>query len=180
MQSSAIIWFRSVPRSVRIAVPVAALALGAAACGSAAASNGAATATHPATAAAGITLQTHGGASGPYLTDAAGRSVYLWHADSGMSSSCSGACATAWPPVTTTATVHAGSGVQASDIGTITRSDGSKQVTYNGHPLYAFAGDRQVGQTNGQGSTAFGAPWWLVSPAGKAITATASSSSSMY
>jgi predicted lipoprotein with Yx(FWY)xxD motif len=184
MQSSAIKWLRSVPRSVRIAVPAAAIALGAAACGSAAASNGtpAAThpATHPATAAAGVTLETHQGAAGTYLTDASGRSVYLWHADTGMASTCVGACATAWPPLTTTGSVQAGNGVQASAIATITRSDGSTQVTYNGHPLYEFAGDRQAGQTKGQGSKAFGAPWWLVSPAGKAITSTSSASSSMY
>lgn len=182
MQSSAIQWFRSVPRSVRIAVPAAAIALGAAACGSAAASNGtpatARSATAPATAAAGVTLETHQGTAGTFLTDASGRAVYLWHADTGMASKCVGACATAWPPLTTTGSVHAGSGVSASDIGTITRSDGSTQITYNGHPLYEFSGDHQADQTNGQGSTAFGAKWWLVSPAGKAITTSNSSSSS--
>lgn len=184
MQSSAITRLRSVPRSLRIAVPVAAIALGAAACGSAAASNGTPAATHsashPPTAAAGVTLEAHQGAAGTYLTDVSGRSVYLWHADMGMSSKCAGACATAWPPLTTTGSVHAGSGVQASDIGTVTRSDGSTQITYNGHPLYAFAGDHQTGQTNGQGSTAFGARWWLVSSAGNAITASSRTSSSMY
>jgi predicted lipoprotein with Yx(FWY)xxD motif len=180
MQTSAIKWLRSVPRSVRIAVPAAAIALGAAACGSAAASSGTPAASHPAAAPPGVTLETHGGAAGTFLTDAAGRSVYLWHADTGMSSKCVGACATAWPPLTATGSVHAGSGVQASDIATITRSDGSTQITYNGHPLYTFAGDHQAGQTNGQGSTAFGAKWWLVSPAGTAITSANSSSSSMY
>src|SRR6516225_735690 len=124
MQSSAINWFRSVPRSVRIAVPVAAIALGAAACGSAAASNNATATTHhppsAAPSAAGVTLQTHQGPAGTYLTDASGRSVYLWHADKGMSSNCVGSCAVAWPPLTTTGSVAAGSGVQASDIGTIT------------------------------------------------------------
>jgi predicted lipoprotein with Yx(FWY)xxD motif len=188
MQSSAIKWFRSVPRSVRIAVPAAAIALGAGACGSAAASNGTPAASHsatspatsPATVAAGVTLETHQGAAGTFLTDASGRAVYLWHADSGMSSKCVGACATAWPPLTTTGSIHAGSGVSASDIGTITRSDGTTQITYNGHPLYEFVGDRQPGQTKGQGSTAFGAKWWLVNPAGQAITSTSSTGSSSY
>ena len=184
MQSSAISWFRSVPRSVRIAVPAAAIALGAAACGSAPASNGtpaaAHPATHPATATAGVTLETHQGAAGTFLTDGSGRSVYLWHADTGMASKCVGACATAWPPLTTTGSAQAGSGVMASAIGTITRSDGSTQITYNGHPLYEFALDRQAGQTKGQGSTAFGARWWRVNPAGKAITTTSSPSTPMY
>ena len=54
----------------------------------------------------------------------------------------------------------------ASDLGTITRSDGTKQVTYDGHPLYYFAGDSGAGMASGQGSDGFGAKWWLVSPAG--------------
>ena len=99
-------------------------------------------------------------------------------------SACTGACAAAWPPVTTTGSVTAGSGVTASDLGTITRSGGVKQVTYDGHPLYYFKGDTGAGTTNGQGLNAFGAKWWLVSPSGSQITSadavssTSSSSSS--
>jgi hypothetical protein len=66
-------------------------------------------------------------------------------------------------------------GVKTAKLGTITRSDGSKQVTYNGHPLYYFAGDPSAGKTTGQGNGSFGAKWWLVSPGGAAITASASS-----
>jgi hypothetical protein len=88
-------------------------------------------------------------------------------------SACSGACASAWPPVTGTATA-AGS-AKASDLGTITRSDGTKQVTYDGHPLYYFVGDSGPGTASGQGSDNFGAKWWLVSPAGSDITASVSS-----
>jgi hypothetical protein len=66
--------------------------------------------------------------------------------------------------------VTAADGAKAADLGTITRSDGSKQVTYLGHPLYYFAGDSGPGQTNGQGSNGFGAKWWLVAPAGTKIT----------
>ena len=72
----------------------------------------------------------------------------------------------------------AGSGVTASDIGSITRADGSKQVTYNGHPLYYFSLDKSAGDTKGQGSSNFGAKWWILSPAGDKITASAASSSS--
>jgi hypothetical protein len=63
----------------------------------------------------------------------------------------------------------------SSDLGTITRSDGTKQVTYDGHPLYYFAGDSGSGQANGQGSDAFGAKWWLVTPAGADVTASVTS-----
>jgi hypothetical protein len=109
-----------------------------------------------------------------------GKSVYLWVKDGKNMSACSGACAGAWPPVPATGSVTAGSGVTASDLGTITRSDGTKQVSYDGHPLYYFSGDSAAGQTNGQGSDGFGAKWWLVSPAGAQITSadTVSSTSS--
>ena len=106
---------------------------------------------------------------GTFLVDANGRALYLWDADHGSKSTCSGACAQAWPPVTTTGTPKASGAVKASLLGTTKRADGSSEVTYAGHPLYTFAGDTQAGQTNGQGSNGFGAPWWVVSPAGKAL-----------
>jgi hypothetical protein len=65
----------------------------------------------------------------------------------------------------------AGGGAKATDLGTITRSDGAKQATYDGHPLYYFVGDSGPGQTAGQGSDNFGAKWWLVAPSGAEITA---------
>ena len=71
-----------------------------------------------------------------------------------------------------TGTLTATGGAKASDLGTITRSDGTKQVTYDGHPLYYFVGDSAAGQTNGQGSDNFGAKWWLVAPSGAEITGT--------
>jgi predicted lipoprotein with Yx(FWY)xxD motif len=109
-----------------------------------------------------------------FLTDGSGRAVYLWVKDTGNASQCSGACAGAWPPVTSTGSVTAGGSAVASDLGAITRSDGTKQVTYDGHPLYYFAGDSAAGQASGQGSDGFGAKWWLVSPAGADVTATVS------
>jgi predicted lipoprotein with Yx(FWY)xxD motif len=112
-----------------------------------------------------------------YLTGASGRAIYLWEADKGSTSSCSGACAQAWPPVTTTGKPAAGSGVTASDLGTTKRSDGSEQVTYMGHPLYYFVADKTAGSTTGQGSDSFGAKWWLVAPSGSAIISGGSSSS---
>jgi hypothetical protein len=65
----------------------------------------------------------------------------------------------------------AAGGAKASELGTITRSDGTKQVTYDGHPLYYFVGDSAAGQANGQGSDNFGAKWWLVASSGAKITA---------
>jgi predicted lipoprotein with Yx(FWY)xxD motif len=109
------------------------------------------------------------------LTDGSGRAVYLWVKDTGDASTCSGACAGAWPPVMATGTVTAAGGASASDLGTITRSDGSKQVTYDGHPLYYYAGDSGSGMASGQGSDSFGAKWWLVSPSGSDVTASVSS-----
>ena len=106
---------------------------------------------------------------GTFLVDGNGRALYLWDADHGSKSTCSGACAQAWPPVTTTGTPKASGAVKASLLGTTKRADGSREVTYAGHPLYTFAGDTQAGQTNGQGSNGFGAPWWVVTPAGKAL-----------
>jgi hypothetical protein len=82
-----------------------------------------------------------------------------------------------WPPLTTTGAPKASAGVDASKLGTISRSDGTKQVTYSGHPLYYFIADKSAGETKGQGSNSFGAPWWLVTPSGQAITSGGSSSS---
>jgi hypothetical protein len=77
--------------------------------------------------------------------------------------------------VTATGTVTASGSAKASDLGTITRSDGTKQVTYDGHPLYYFEGDSGPGTASGQGSDGFGAKWWLVSPSGSDVTASVTS-----
>jgi len=120
-------------------------------------------------AGAASTLSTTTSSLGTFLVDAKGRTLYLWNADKGSMSTCTGACAQAWPPLTTTGTPKASGAVKSSLLGTTKRSDGSREVTYAGHPLYTFAGDTQPGQTTGEGSNGFGAPWWVVSPAGKAL-----------
>jgi len=129
-------------------------------------------------AAAGVTVKAAKGSAGTYLVGPNGRALYLWVADTGDKSSCSGACAGAWPPLVTKAKPAAGSGVNASDLGTTMRSDGTEEVTYKGHPLYYFVADKSAGSTSGQGSDSFGAKWWLVAPSGTAITTSGSSSSS--
>ena len=103
------------------------------------------------------------GALGTYLTDGSGRSVYEFASDTATKSTCSSTCLTYWPALTSSSPATAGSGVTA-DIGSITQSDGSKQVTYKGHPLYYFALDKAAGDTKGQGLDDFGAKWWLLEP----------------
>jgi predicted lipoprotein with Yx(FWY)xxD motif len=106
---------------------------------------------------------------GTFLVDGNGRTLYLWDADHGSKSTCSGACAQAWPPATNTGTPKASGAVKASLLGTTKRADGSLEVTYAGHPLYYYVGDTKAGQTTGEGSDGFGSPWWVVTPAGKAL-----------
>ena len=120
-------------------------------------------------------IKTASASGNTFLTDGSGRAVYLWTKDTGDMSACTGACAGAWPPVTATGTVTASGSAKASDVGTITRSDGTKQVTYDGHPLYYFSGDSGAGSASGQGNDGFGAKWWLVAPGGSDVTASVSS-----
>lgn len=117
-----------------------------------------------------LAISTAKGPDGVHLTGESGKALYLWVADSNGKSVCSGACAQAWPPVTVKSMPKASGGVVSSDLGTISRSNGTKQVTYKGHPLYYYIGDSHSGQVTGQGSNGFGAKWWLVAPKGTAIT----------
>jgi predicted lipoprotein with Yx(FWY)xxD motif len=94
----------------------------------------------------------------------------MWVGDDIGKSNCSGDCALAWPPLITSARPVARGGAASADVGTISRADGTKQVTYKGHPLYYFVVDSGPGTTKGQGSGSFGARWWLLSPSGTAIT----------
>jgi len=109
---------------------------------------------------------------GPILVDGGGMSLYVFMADtqdSGTSACTDAECTAEWPPLVTDGDPVAGEGVDETLLGTITRDDGSTQVTYNGWPLYLFAGDAAPGDTNGQGLDEFGGLWFLVSPAGEAI-----------
>ena len=125
----------------------------------------------PSSSAAAMTvgLVSVSGIPGKFLASGQGRTMYLFEADKGGMSACSGACAAAWPPVTAAAMPMAGSGVEQSLLGTIKRSDGTEQVTYNGHPLYYFAADTGAGTAKGQGAKAFGAGWYVVNAKGAKI-----------
>lgn len=106
---------------------------------------------------------------GKVIVDSHGRTLYLFEKDKRGHSSCSGICASYWPPLLTSAKPVAAGGLKRSLLGTIRRSDGTKQVTFAGHPLYRFSGDSKRGQTSGEGLTDFGASWYAVSSSGKKI-----------
>lgn len=118
---------------------------------------------------------------GTVLIGPSGNTLYLLTADSHNKVTCTGSCAAAWPPLTLGSGMSkavAGSGVQASMLGTVKDPSGKMQVTYNGFPLYFFSGDSGPGKAAGQGIKSFGGVWYVVSPAGKAVTTSSGSSSS--
>jgi predicted lipoprotein with Yx(FWY)xxD motif len=152
------------------------IALAVAACGSSGHANAAAAPTtssgQPATV--GVTSTS----LGQVLVDSQDRTLYLFQKDTGNTSTCTGACATAWPPLRVTGQPTAGTGANAALLGTSPRTDGGPQVTYHGHPVYLFYKDQKPGDTNGEGKNAFGASWFAVSPAGNQVIAAAPSGSS--
>jgi predicted lipoprotein with Yx(FWY)xxD motif len=126
-------------------------------------------ATGQASATATVSLASLPGIPGMALVGSNGRTLYLFEADKNGTSACSGACAAAWPPDIVTGSPQAGTGVNQALLGTITRSDGTLQVTYNGHPLYYFVADTADGVAHGEATKAFGAEWYVVNAAGSKI-----------
>ena len=173
-------------RKIWGAAGLAALALTVSACGSSGSSS-AATSNTPAAgggssssapAAAGgstVTAKTIGGQQ--VLTDAQGKTLYWFAIDTSSKSNCSGQCATYWPPVKGPLT--AGSGVTGT-LGTITRSDGTKQATYVGHPLYTYVGDSAPGQNKGNGLNLSGGLWYEMTVSGSTPPAGSASASTGY
>ena len=105
---------------------------------------------------------------GRYLVDGQGQSVYLFEKDEAGESYCNGACAAVWPPLETSSRPQATGGLDSSALGTVTRADGDKQVTYHGHPLYYYAADASSpGKTRGEDVAQFGSSWYLVNAGGK-------------
>ncbi len=102
-------------------------------------------------------------AGGKHLT------VYMFDGDKNGNTSCTGACARVWPPVTTSAAASVSGAAVAGNLGTITRPDGTKQVTYKGHPLYFFARDGDSGDAYGQGVVGFGSSWYVLKPSGSKV-----------
>jgi predicted lipoprotein with Yx(FWY)xxD motif len=112
---------------------------------------------------------------GSILVDAQGRTLHLFQADSGTTSACNGSCATQWPPLQANGQPTAGSGADGSLLGTTQRSDGTPQVTYDGHPVYTFSQDSKPADTKGEGVNAFGWLWYVLSSTGDQITSAAGS-----
>jgi len=171
------------------AAGLAALALAVSACGSsssssaasgstpaAAGSSPAASAPASSPAAAGgsaLAVKTIGGQQ--VVTNSAGLTLYWFVPDTSTTSKCTGSCATFWPPVKGPAT--AGSGVTGT-LATITRSDGTMQATYDGHPLYTYVGDKAPGQATGNGLNISGGVWHEMTVSGATPAAGAGASAS--
>ncbi len=130
----------------------------------------ASSAANGATASGPAVVATADGTMGAFLTDGAGRTLYLWLGDPSSTSLCTGQCATYWPPLLTSGTPTANGMADSKLLATSKRADGTTQVTYAGHPVYYYSGDKTAGATSGQGVNAFGYLWWVVSPAGAGIT----------
>ena len=120
--------------------------------------------------AAGTSVKLSDSDLGEILTTDDGTTLYLFTPDTGTESTCTGGCASAWPPLTGPAT---GDGVDADDLGTTTRDDGTEQVTFYGHPVYTYAGDAGPGETSGQGS---GGKWYVIDEDGNAVMTSAGAS----
>ncbi|MFG3338376.1 hypothetical protein [Glycomyces sp. NPDC048151] len=104
---------------------------------------------------------------GEFLVDSDGFALYLFTTDTPNTPTCYDSCATAWPPMIAGGDVGANGAVDAALIGTVERTDGTMQVTYNGWPLYYYAQDDEPGETEGQGVQNV---WYLVGPNGDANT----------
>ena len=106
---------------------------------------------------------------GKIIVDSKGNTLYYFEKDkqNGGSSACSGACAQVWPPYTASGSPKGQNGASASMLGTLKRSDGTTQVTYNGWPLYTYTGDSKPGDTNGNNLDQFGAEWYALTPQGQ-------------
>jgi predicted lipoprotein with Yx(FWY)xxD motif len=151
------------------AAGMAAVAVSAAACSSSSSGGSGTPSTPPGhasgTAGTGGALKSSTVGGVTVVTNAQGFTLYSFAPDTATASKCTGACAQIWPPVTAPAT--AGQGV-AGKLGTITRSDGSKQATYDGHPLYTYTADTAPGQANGNGINVNGGVWHEVTASGQA------------
>jgi predicted lipoprotein with Yx(FWY)xxD motif len=119
--------------------------------------------------AKGPKLKVVGSDYGQILADGRGRALYLFTADRGKASNCSGDCATAWPPYIVKSKPIAGRGSKGRLIGTTKRSDGRLQATYAGHPVYFYEGDNEPGEVLCQAVSEFGGYWYVLRSNGRAV-----------
>jgi predicted lipoprotein with Yx(FWY)xxD motif len=134
----------------------------------------------PTPAVSGTAVSAQSTSLGPILVDGRGRTVYVFANDKTNVSTCDGACAADWPPVPAPSPQQASPPGVPAALGTTTRSDGTRQLTAAGHPLYTFSGDAAAGQTKGQGITLNGGLWTVVTPAGAPDKNAASSGTPGY
>jgi predicted lipoprotein with Yx(FWY)xxD motif len=104
---------------------------------------------------------------GQVIVDSKGFTLYDFHKDKGTKSSCYGACASVWPPLTTSGAPKATGGAEASKLGTTKRTDGTTQVTYAGHPIYTYTADKKPGEANGNDFSSYGAQWYALKANGE-------------
>ena len=171
-------------RKILGAAGLAAVALALSACASSASSSSSTPATTaPAAGGSSAAASSAGGSTvnmttikgTAVLTNSSGKTLYWFAPDTSTTSKCTGSCATYWPPVT--GPVTAGSGVTGT-LGTITRSDGTMQATYDGHPLYTYVGDTAAGQAKGNGLNLSGGLWYEMTVSGAKPTVGAAASTS--
>lgn len=114
-------------------------------------------------------------ALGNILVDGKGRTLYLFLADKANRSTLSHAGLAVWPAYTSATKPQVGGGISAAHVASVKQANGRRQVTFYGHPVYYFIGDKSAGETNGQGLNEFGARWYVLSSHGAAVTAAAKS-----
>ena len=165
---------------LRLLFPVVIVAAAIAGCGSSSSSAKEDPPSAPASASTATLVSAKSAAKGPklkivdsdygeILASGRGRALYLFTADSGKTSNCSGDCATAWPPYIVKSKPVAGPGVKSGKIGTTRRSDGRLQATYAGHPVYFYEGDNEPGEVLCQAVNEFGGFWYVIRSSGKAV-----------
>ena len=126
----------------------------------------------PSAAAGGIEITVSHTSAGDALAGPDGKTLYVFTADTAETSACTGGCPDAWPPLLGDGSDVAGGGGVSGTFGTITRDDGSKQVTHNGQPLYNYAADQAAGDATGQGTLGK----WFIAPVDETTVGPAASS----
>jgi predicted lipoprotein with Yx(FWY)xxD motif len=124
-----------------------------------------------------VTIMTRSTSKGTVLTNAQGKTLYWFVKDTSTTSNCTGTCASYWPPLIGSPAAAAGTSLPKG-FGTITRSGGQTQATYDGHPLYTYSGDSSAGMVSGNGLNLSGGLWWAMTPSGSTLGSSSSPSTS--
>jgi predicted lipoprotein with Yx(FWY)xxD motif len=156
---------------------IAAAAVVLAACGSSTTPPSSSSTTNPAANAASVAIKTMSTSKGTVLVTASGLTLYWFANDTATQSNCNGSCASYWKPLLGSAAAVSGASLPHG-FGTVKRSDGQLQITYDGHPLYTYTGDTTSGQLNGNGLDASGGMWWAITPTGSELGASTAASTS--